>query len=315
MRKLIVGSQARAAGTVTENDLRRGYDRVHRDIYKPRGHRLTLTERIEGAWLRTRREGVVAGVAASALLGARWIDDDIPIEMIWNVSRPPPGIIVRRDRLAPDEIMVDNCVRLTTPARTAFDLARFQPRGTALARLDALQYAYAFRPQDVLALADRYRGARGITQVRELLPLVDGGAASPQETRLRLLFLDAGFPKPTTQIAVYDGRRLLRKLDMGWEQWKVAVEYDGGQHQTDRFQYLKDLRVLPLVERRGWNPLRAVKEDSDGELLVSAYRALISRGWDGKLRPPHPAVARLVARLPLSTSARALSADNRNLVG
>ncbi|MGA9375584.1 MAG: hypothetical protein WBV64_11270 [Mycobacterium sp.] len=315
MRKLIVGSQARALGTVTEYDLRRWYDRVHRDIYMPRGHQLTLDERIDGAYLRSGRVGVIAGIAASALLGARWVDDDIPIEMIWDVSRAPAGIVVRRDRLAADEITVEDCVSVTTPARTAFDLGRRIHRHEALARLDALQRATLFRPAEVLAVAERYRGARGLKQLRALLPLVDGGAASPQETRLRLLLLDAGFPTLSTQIQVISGIRPLRKLDMGWEKYKVAAEYDGGQHQTDRYQYVKDLRVLPQVERMGWTVLRVIKEDSDGEILVRAYRALVARGWDGKLRKPHPSVAGLLARLPLSTSAFALSRDNRNLAG
>lgn len=314
MRKLIVGSQARALGQVTEYDLRSRYDRMHRDIYAPRGHQLTLDERIDGAYLRSGRAGVVAGVAASALHGADWVDDDIPIEMIWNVSRAPAGIIVRRDRVAADEITVEDCVSVTTPARTAFDLGRYvNLRVEALARLDALQRATRFRPDDVLALAERYRGARGLKQLRAMLPLVDGGAASPQESRLRLLFLDAGFPTPRTQIQTFAGIRPLRKLDMGWEDFKVAAEYDGEQHQTNRYQYVKDLRVLPQIERQGWTVLRVIKEDSDGETLVRAYRALIAHGWDGKLRKPHPYLAALVARLPLSTPALELSRDNRNL--
>lgn len=315
MRKLIVGSQARALGTVSEYDLRRRYERVHRDIYLPRGHQLTLDERIDGAYLRSGRNGVVAGVAASALLGAQWVDDDIPIEMIWEVSRAPAGIIVRRDRVAPDEITVEDYVSVTTPARTAFDIGRRIDRHDALARLDALQRATFFRPAEVLTLAERYRGARGLKQLRALLPLVDGGAASPRETRLRLLLIDAGFPVPRTQIQVVSGIRPLRQLDLGWEDFMVAIEYDGGQHQTDRYQYVKDLRVLPQVERMGWLVLRIIKEDSDAEILVRVYSALISRGWDGTLRKPHPSVAALVARLPLSTSALALSRDNRNLAG
>lgn len=315
MRKLIVGSQARALGTLSEYDLRRDYDRVHRDIYAPRGHQLTLDERIDGAYLRSGRNGVVAGIAASALLGARWVADDIPIEMIWDVSRAPAGIIVRRDRVAADEITVEDCVSVTTPARTAFDIGRRIDRHEALARLDALQRATLFRPAEVLALAERYRGARGLKQLRALLPLVDGGAASPQETRVRLLLVDAGFPVPRTQIQVVSGIRPLRKLDMGWEDFLVAIEYDGGQHQTDRYQYLKDLRVLPQVERMGWLVLRIIKEDSDAEILVRAYRALIARGWDGTLRKPHPSVAALVSRLPLSTSALALSRDSGKLAG
>ncbi|WP_395307563.1 hypothetical protein V4U86_19385 [Mycobacterium sp. AMU20-3851] len=315
MGELIVGSHARAAGIVTEHDLRRWYDRVHRDIYAPRGHRLTLAEYIHGAYLRSGGTGVVAGVAASALLGAEWVDDNIPVELIWNVSRAPAGIIVRRDRIAADEITVHMGLPVTTPERTAFDMGRYLERREALARLDALARVTRCRPDDVLALAERYRGARGVKQVRSLVPLVDRGAESPRESRLRLLYLDAGFPELRTQIQIFDGLRPLRKLDMGWEQFMVAAEYDGGQHQTDRYQYLKDLRVIPQLERMGWTVLRVVKEQSDGEILVQAYRALVAHGWDGKLRTPHRSVARLVARLPLSRTALELSRDNRKLAG
>ncbi|MGU3499382.1 hypothetical protein [Mycobacterium sp. C31M] len=315
MGELVVGSHARAAGIVTGHELRRWYERVHRDIYVLRGYELTSEDRIDAAHLRSGRVGVVAGVAASALHGAEWVPSDRPIEMIWNVSRAPAGIIVRRDRIGPDEITVCNGIPVTTPERTAFDLGRYQDRSEALARLDALQRATPFRPDDVLVLAQRYRGARGLKQLRELLPLVDGGAESPRESRLRLLFLDAGFPDLTTQIQVFDGTRPLRRLDMGWEELMVAAEYDGEHHQADRYQYLKDLRVLPQVERLGWTVLRVVKEDSKGETLVRASRALTAHGWDGELRPPHRSVAKLAARLPLSRSALALLRNSRNLAG
>ena len=147
--------------------------------------------------------------------------------------------------------------------------------------------AAPFSVEDVLLLAKRHRGARGLKQLRAALPLVDGGAASPQETRLRLLFIDAGLPTPTTQIPVVDGcGRLVRVLDMGWEDFMVAAEYDGDQHRTNRPQYVKDMRVLPKLERLGWNVIRVIKEDRDEDTIDRAYRALVARGWDGRLRPP-----------------------------
>lgn len=72
MRKLIVGSKARLERAVTEYELRRDYVRLHRDIYVPKGYSPDLVDRIDGAWLRSGRKGVVAGVAASALHGAAW---------------------------------------------------------------------------------------------------------------------------------------------------------------------------------------------------------------------------------------------------
>lgn len=315
MRKLIVGTQALAQGSVTPHELRRHHDRVHRDVYVPRGHELTLDERIDGAFLRSRKLGVIAGLAASALHGARWIDRDIDVEMIWTISRPPSGIVVRRDRLGADEVMVEDCVRVTTSARTAFDLGRYQPRTEALARMDELKRVTAFDIADVSMLTERYRGVRGLTQLRAILPLVDGGAASPQESRLRLLFLDTGFPRPVTQIPILDGRRVLRTVDMGWAEHLVVVEYDGDQHRTNRFQYVKDLRILPRIEQLGWNVVRVIKEDSDWAILERTYRTLLARGWDGKLGPTHPSRARLAARLQLLRRALDLSGDNRNLAG
>ena len=286
MRKLIVGSQARRARAVTEYELRRGYVRMYRDVYVPKGYSPDLVDVIDGAWLRSGRKGVVAGIAASALHGASWVDDDIAVELIWNNTRPPIGIIARAERMESGEITTRQCIAVTTPARTAYDLGRHLPCREALIRLDALKRATGFSNDDVLGLAKRYKGARGIRQLFELLPLVDGGAASPQETRLRLLYLDAGFPRPSTQIPVYErGWEVLRTLDMGWEQFKVASEYDGDQHRTDRVQYVRDQRLMPKVARLGWDVIRVIKEDRDAEILDRTYLALVRRGWDGQLRP------------------------------
>ncbi|MBB3606116.1 hypothetical protein FHT40_005805 [Mycolicibacterium sp. BK556] len=286
MRKLIVGSQARQTRAVTEYELRHRYVRMHRDVYVPKGYSPDLVDVIDGAWLRSGRRGVVAGIAASALHGASWVDDDLVVELIWNNTRPPKGIIARAERLEPDEMTTRQCIAVTTAARTAYDLGRHLPRLEALVRLDALKRATSFSNDDVLGLARRYKGARGTRQLLELLPIVDGGAASPQETRLRLLYLDAGFPRPVTQVAVFKrGWEVLRTLDMGWEEFKVASEYDGDQHRTNRVQYVKDQRLMPKVAQLGWDVIRVIKEDSDADTLNRTFAALIARGWDGQLRP------------------------------
>ncbi len=85
--------------------------------------------------------------------------------------------------------------------------------------------ATPFSGEDVLLLAKRYPGARGLRRLRTALPLVGPGAASPKETWLRLLVIDAGLPPPETQIPVVDHYRTVAVLDMGWEQFRVAVEY------------------------------------------------------------------------------------------
>lgn len=280
MRAVFLGSEAITEGRLTEHELRRWYRPIFRDVYLPARHQVTLLDRIEGAWLRSGKQGVIAGTAACALHGARWVDDDIPIELIWSNTRPPQGLVARAETLPDDEITRASCLPVTTPARTAYDLGRHLPRDPAVARMDALTRATPFSAEDVLLLAKRHRGARGLRRLRVALPLVDGGAASPKETWLRLLLIDAGLPKPTTQIPVCDsGYRPFAWLDMGWEAYRVAAEYDGDHHRKDRRTYVHDQKRLRRLERLGWIVVRVIAEDQPAEVVQRVWDAMLSRGW------------------------------------
>ncbi|VBA56314.1 hypothetical protein LAUMK142_05483 [Mycobacterium pseudokansasii] len=263
-------------------------------VYAPRQHNLTLRDRTIGAWLWSGRRAVIAGVAASALHGAQWIDDDAAIEVVWCNTRPPRGLVARDEVLADDEVTRVSGLPVTTLARTAYDLGRHLPRGQAVARLDALLRATPFSTADVLLLARRYPGARGVRRLRAVLPVVDAGAASPRETWLRLLLIDAGFPTPSTQIPVQKDWRLIAMLDMGWEKYQVAAEYDGDQHRTDRRRYAHDQRRLRTLAQLGWLIIRVIAEDRSEEVIARVRNALLTRGWCS----PKRAAARGVAGPP-----------------
>lgn len=280
MGEVFIGSEALAQGRLTEYELRRWHRAIFRDVYLPARHEPTLRDRIEGAWLRSGRRGVIAGVAAAALHGAEWVDADIPIELIWSNTRPPDGVIARDETLADDELTQVAGLPVTTPARTAYDLGRHLPRGQAVARLDALARATPYSTEDVLLLAKRHRGARGLQRLRAALPLVDPGAASPRESRLRLRLIDAGLPAPTTQIPVVErGYWPFAWLDMGWEEYRVSVEYDGDQHRKDRPQYVRDHRRQRRLEALGWINIRVIKEDAPSDVIRRVTGAMRSRGW------------------------------------
>jgi len=280
MGEIFIGSEAVANGVVTRHELQRWYRPFYPNVHAPRGSIPSLRDRTVGAWLWSKRNGIITGVAASALHGAEWVDDDVAVELLWNSTRPPKGIVVRNERISDDELVWVAGLPVTTPARTAFDLGRYLKRGQALARLDALMRATPFSVEDVMLLAKRYTGARGVARLKAVLPLVDGGAASPQESRLRLLFIDAGLPKPTTQITIYDEcGRYVRTIDMGWEDFLVGAEYDGDQHRTSRPQYVKDMRVWPKLAQLRWHVVRAIREDRDDDLVRQAWEAMVSRGW------------------------------------
>jgi len=279
MGEVFVGTEAIARGTVTRHELARWYRPIYPNVYALRGRELSLADRAIGAWLWSKRTGIVTGTAASALYGADWLDSDVGVELIYNNTRPPTGIVARNERIAHDEFSSEG-LTIATPARTAFDLGRFLKRGPAIARMDALMRARPFSIEDVLVLAKRYRGARGVKLLTDALPLVDGGAASPRETWLRLLFIDGGLPRPATQVPIVGPNgRVLRTVDMAWEEFMILVEYDGDQHRTSREQYVKDLRVIPELERLGWIVLRVIKEDHPGDIVRRARCALVARGW------------------------------------
>lgn len=271
-----VGSLAVARGHVTKSALRTSYERLFRDVYVPRGTELTPTVLARAGWLWSGGRAVVGGRTAAALLGARWVEPR-PVELIHDNRNPVAGINVRGDRVAEDEITCVAGVPITTPARTALDVACWYPSGAAVACLDALLHATALDVADALDLADRYPGRRGIRRARRALGLADRGGQSPKETWLRLLLVESGFPRPQTQIPVTDALGdVVAYLDMGWPDIKVAVEYDGEQHRTDRRQYTRDLRRLEFLERLGWIVVRVVAGDRPGD-VVRRVRAAIAR--------------------------------------
>lgn len=279
MGEVFIGSEAIATSALNDYQLRRWYRTIFRDVYVPKRDEPSLEDRALGAWLWSRRRSVIAGAAASALHGAQWVDADTPIELVAKSARPQRGLVVRNETLGPDEVTVIRRLPVTSVARTAFDLGRRLPRGQALARLDALMRATPFSFEDVSVVAKRYRGARGLRRLSDVLPLVDGGAASPKESWLRLALLDAGFPKPTTQIPVNDGWRLVAVLDMGWAEYMVAVEYDGDQHRTERKQYVRDQRRLGKLAQMGWIVIRVIAEDKRDDILNRVFHALAPRGY------------------------------------
>jgi hypothetical protein len=278
MGDVFIGSEAVVRGSLTKSDLRR-HRAIFRDVYVPKLHQPSLRDRTVGAWLWSRRRAVVAGVAASALHGAQWVDADVPVELIAPNARRQGGLVVRNETLADDEISYVARLPVTTAARTAYDLGRHLPRGQAIARIDALMHATSFSVEEVVLLAKRHPGARGLRRLRVTLPYVDGGAASPKETWLRLLLIDAGLPTPTTQIPVFDGYRPVAFLDMGWEEFKVAAEYDGDQHRSDRRQYVKDIRRHEVVDDLGWHVVRVVSEDRPLDVIDRICKALWRRGY------------------------------------
>jgi hypothetical protein len=263
-----IGSEAVRSGALTAYRLRSRCIAIHPDVYVPTGTDLTATTRARAAWLWSRRRGIVAGHSASALHGAKWVDHQAPAQLLYEHRRPPAGIRTWSDQMAEDELQLVSGVPTTTPARTAFDIACRNSVGNAVAAVDALARATRFNVADAQVLANRYKGHRNVRRARRALTLIDAGAESPRETWLRLLLIDAGYPRPQTQIPVYgEYGELVALLDLGWEDVKIALEYEGDHHRTDRRQFHRDIARYEALPDLGWITVRVTAEDMPGGIL------------------------------------------------
>jgi very-short-patch-repair endonuclease len=279
-----LGAEALAAKSVSERAMRSLYEPVYPGVYIPVGIDLTAIQRARAAWLWSRRRGVVAGDSAAALLGAKWVDACAPVELAYDNRKPPAQIVVHTDTLAAHEILTDDGIPVTTPARTAFDIGRrTASRLHAVQRLDALTNATDIKIVDIEAVISEHPGSRGLLRLRRVLPLVDGGAESPQETRTRLALIDARLPRPQTQIRVFDEYGdFVARLDMGYEDLRVGIEYDGPQHWTDRVQRDRDIDRYSGLLDLGWTVIRVSSEllrYRQGTFVARVVAAMQAAGW------------------------------------
>ncbi len=164
-----------------------------------------------------------------------------------------PEVDGRRRGLLQSDITVIHGVSVTTALRTALDLGRLLWRFDALAAIDA--FLRIGVPHELLmAEIGRFRGYRGVIQLRYLAPLGDPKSESVGESGLRLHWYDAGLPRPELQhwICSDDGVPIYR-LDISLPEIRYAAEYNGEEFHTrpEDAEYDAE-RVAWLEDNRNW---------------------------------------------------------------
>ena len=157
--------------------------------------------------------------------------------------------------LAVTDVMLIGGVHVTTPLRTAIDLARLRQPDRALGALDGLLRLGVFTIDDMVRELDRFKGYRGVIQARVLVPLADARSESPAESKLRYEWLHASdLPRPRPQLPVHNPFSSYPwRLDLAVEDLKYAAEYDGQDFHTSNEERQRDrVRRTYLREERGW---------------------------------------------------------------
>jgi hypothetical protein len=199
------------------------------------------------------------------------------------------GVRGWEETLAPEDITTSHGVRVTTPTRTALDLARYAPRFIGLAAVDAFCHGGLATPEALMACAQRFPGGRNIAIARQLIEWAEPLTESPGESWLRLRLLDAGFPRPQAQIRILDDQgRLVYRLDLGYPDLKLGLEYDGQEfHDSPEAQKHDTRRRRRLDRQFGWDTYAFGRGDVLGrhptvELVVGGLLGLeprLPRRW------------------------------------
>lgn len=223
--------------------------------------------------------GILCGWSAADLWGNAYRPDTALPEVVVPINgRQFRGLHARRVQLDADEYTVFGDTLLTTLARTAIDLGRFNCREDAVAALDSMVRRHPGLLDDVKPVLKRWERHWGIGKAITALDLVDPMSESPWETRVRLILVDEGFHGFVLQHEVLGGRY---RLDAAWPHLKVAVEYDGEHHRTGK-QHALDLERWNRLREAGWIVITVTgKNIKSGrhEFVEQLRKELFNRGW------------------------------------
>lgn len=193
--------------------------------------------------------------------------------------------------LPPESLSLADGIRATTVARTLADVAKTQPRLTAVAAADAALHQGLCTSDDIAEALRGVRRHRGAPRARQALALADGRSESPGETWTRLALNDGNLPPTDLQIDVYDETgRLVGTADGGYPEFGILWEYDGeakyhrllrpGQSALDAILKEK-ARESEFIEL-GYTMIRVVNDD---RRRPAELRARFQRAIEATLRP------------------------------
>jgi hypothetical protein len=118
-------------------------------------------------------------------------------------------------------------------------------------------------------------------RARTCAPLLSPRAMSRPESLLRYWLVSSDLPDPEPQVPVLDrwGHEVTH-ADLGYREWKVALEFEGRQH-AELDQFGRDVDRYSLMAADGWLVLRFAARHLGSPVVVvdRTRRALLSRGW------------------------------------
>lgn len=273
-------AEARAVG-VTRGQLRGpAYRRLGSGLYCSAGLKASPQLRITAVARRLPDGAAFSGLTAAWLHGLD-VEPCDPIE----VTIPEPigssrraGATVRRAAMTREDIVLRRGLCATSALRTLVDLGGRDPLMEGDVAADLFLRAGLVTTAELRTFVGEHPRLRGIARLRRVVDLAEPKAESAMETRLRVVIVLAGLPRPEVQVSIRDDEgRFIGRPDLLYRLQRLAIEYDGGNHRN---RLVEDNRRQNGLIGAGFRLLRFTAADVYGAPDVVAAQVLsaISQG-------------------------------------
>ncbi|MGO4200650.1 endonuclease domain-containing protein [Rhodococcus sp. TAF43] len=251
--EVFLGVDAVRDGALTAMELRGPrVRRLFRGVYCPSVVRDSHELRCRAAALTGEGTLVLTGRSAAVVRGVPLASTSDPVEVIalpgHRVNRRP-GLQVRRVAIDPSDHEPWDRIAIARPERMTFDVLATGALVRAVADADRILGAGMTSRTGMERYLDGRRD-HGVVRAREALALTDPRAESPKESELRVRLCLAGLT-PTPQVEIHVDGRFVARVDLGFEEERVAVEYDGRWH-GEKFALARDRDRQNRLRAAGW---------------------------------------------------------------
>ena len=218
--------------------------------------------------MRLPESAAFSGLTAAWLHGLD-VDPCNPIEI--TVASPTTvstraGMRVRRRKLENDEVALARGFRTTSALRTLRDVCARTSLTEAVVLADMALHAGAISVDELSSVG----------RLRHVVKHVEPASESPMESRLRMLIVLAGLPRPEAQVEIRDRwLRFAGRTDLYYREQRLGLEYDGSGH---RESLIEDNRRQNRLLDAGIRLLRFTASDiyNTPETVVGLVRSALA---------------------------------------
>lgn len=256
---------------------RRRWQRLAHGIYAPAERIPNPLMALAAARMRLPAGAVFSGLTAAWLHGLD--TPPTPVEMTIAPGVPisgRAGMRVRRCALNRREIVTVRGHPATSIERTLADASGLLSLTEAVVVVDTALRLRRTDLKRLTAAAKASAGRLGVAMFRRVLTHAEPNAESQMESRLRMVLVGAGLPRPAAQVEIHDSRaNFVGRLDLYYPDHRLGIEYDGALHKD---QLAEDNRRQNLLLGAGVRLLRFTAADvlSRPEIVIGQVRAMLA---------------------------------------